>query len=85
MRNIKLMKLSEFEYGFFINGHLIKKGPITLLKMFMENRGITDIDLALKVMKDNNDDVADFGINGGFIISLKFEDANMGFPTIKEA
>lgn len=79
--NRKLLKISEFDFAYFRDGELVKRGPFTLVKMHMERDGLHDIVFALKIMNDCEDDVADFGFNGGFTISQKYEDANLGFKT----
>lgn len=85
MRKVKLVKLTDHDYAYFIDGMLIKKGVFTLVKMYMEADGYHGLDFALKCMNDNNHDVADFGINGGFIITESFEKADIGFNNLKEA
>jgi hypothetical protein len=83
--NKKLLKLSDDSYAFIINGVIIKCGDTKTIRKFMKTAGLRDIDLAFQIMAENDDEVADFGERGGFIITQKFEEANLGFPILKEA
>ena len=76
--NRKLVKIKNNDYAYFVDGVSVQDGPLSLVKMVMESHGISDVELATEVMTENNDDVADFGINGNFIISQKFGNADMG-------
>lgn len=82
MKIKKLVKLNKREYAYFQNGVMAKRGILSIVRMWMEREGLRDIDLALRIMSKTGDDVADFGIFGGFTITQKFEDVDLGFNKI---
>lgn len=83
--NKKLVRVAKNNYYFLIDGNQVAKGPLSWCKAQLAKYGIPakEIDFAVKIMVENNDSVADFGINGGFIISQKFNDAHLGPNNMK--
>ena len=77
--NRKLFKLRKDLFAYFVDGKLIKSGELLDVGKYMELCGIREIMFALEVMEKQNHDVADFGINGGFLYSMDYSDAKMGF------
>lgn len=85
MKTRKLMKFNNHDYGYFVDGLLIKRGPLVVTRLFMERDGLYNITFATNVMNSTGDDIADFGIKGGFILTQTFEKSDLGFQPIREA
>lgn len=78
--NKKLVRVAKNNYYFLIDGIQVAKGPLSWVKAQLKKYGIQEkeLEFAAQMMVKNKEEVADFGMNGGFIITQKFSDAHLG-------
>ena len=83
--NRKLVRVADNNYYFLIDGIQVAKGPLSWVKAQLKKHHISESELetAAQVMKENGDEVADFGIRGTLILTQKFEDAHIGPNNMK--
>ena len=76
----KLVKICEDSYQIVLDGAPTEAMSLTWIKDNADTYGIRSdqIDMAVQEMEIKNHEVADFGINGYFIITQTLEEADLG-------